>query len=222
MNKKVEKILSVPKSFWVSLHFFRLKDALKLPFFVRYNCVLKNLSGDIKINSGGVKTAMFHFGFNNVGIFDKKYERSILDIQGRVEINGKVDFGHGSRLVVCTDGMLSLGKNFVNTAKGTIVCTKHITIGENMLMSWDTLIMDTDWHSVQDTITGTIYPSAKEIIIGNGVWMGMRSVILKGAIVADGCVIAANALCCHKYIEPNCLLAGVPAEVKKHNITKKI
>lgn len=82
--------------------------------------------------------------------------------------------------------------------------------------------MDTDWHSVQDTITGTIYPSAKEIIIGNGVWMGMRSVILKGAIVADGCVIAANALCCHKYIEPNCLLAGVPAEVKKHNITKKI
>ena len=71
MNNKIEKILSVPKSFWVSLHFFRLKDALKLPFFVRYNCVLKNLSGDIKIKSG-VKTAMFHFGFNNVGIFDKK------------------------------------------------------------------------------------------------------------------------------------------------------
>lgn len=165
---------------------------------------------------------MFHFGFNNVGIFDKKYERSIPDIQGRVEINGKVDFGHGSRLVVCKDGMLSLGKNFVNTAKGTIVCTKRISIGENMLMSFDTLIMDTDWHSVQDTITGTIYPSAKETIIGNGVWMGMRSVILKGAIVADGCVIAANALYCHKYIESNCLLAGVPAEMKKHNITKKI
>lgn len=53
MNNKIEKILSVPKSFWVSLHFFRLKDALKLPFFVRYNCVLKNLSGDIKIKSGG-------------------------------------------------------------------------------------------------------------------------------------------------------------------------
>jgi len=29
MNNKIEKILSVPKSFWVSLHFFRLKDALK-------------------------------------------------------------------------------------------------------------------------------------------------------------------------------------------------
>ena len=53
MNQKIEKILSVPKSFWVSLHFFRLKDALKLPFFVSYNCVLKNLSGDIIIKSGG-------------------------------------------------------------------------------------------------------------------------------------------------------------------------
>lgn len=188
MNNKIEKILSVPKSFWVSLHFFRLKDALKLPFFVRYNCVLKNLSGDIKIKSGRVKTAMFHFGFNNVGIFDKKYERSILDIQGRVEINGKVDFGHGSSLVVCTDGVLSLGKNFVNTAEETIVCSEYITIGENLLLSWDTLIMDT-----QNTITGTIYPSAKEIFIGDNIWMGMRSVILKGAVVADGCVIADNA-----------------------------
>lgn len=136
---------------------------------------------------------MFHFGFNNVGIFDKKYERSILDIQGRVEINGKVDFGHGSRLVVCTDGVLSLGKNFLNTAKGTIVCSEYITIGENLLQSWDTLIMDTDWHSVQNTITGTIYPSAKEIFIGDNIWMGMRSVILKGAVVAEGCVIADNA-----------------------------
>lgn len=53
MNSKLEKILSVPKSFWVSLHFFSFKEALKLPFFVRYNCVLKNLSGTVKISRGG-------------------------------------------------------------------------------------------------------------------------------------------------------------------------
>lgn len=63
MNKKIEKILSVPKSFWVSLHFFRLKNALKLPFFVRYNCVLKNLSGDIKFKSGGGENSYVSFWF---------------------------------------------------------------------------------------------------------------------------------------------------------------
>lgn len=165
---------------------------------------------------------MFHFGFNNVGIFDKKYERSILDIQGKIEMSGKVDFGHGSRLIVCKDGVLSLGDGFVNTAKGTIVCAKHISIGKNMLMSWDTLIMDTDWHSLQDTKTSNTFTSEKDILIGDNIWMGMRSVILKRTIVADGCVIAANAVCGKKYTTPNCLLAGVPAEVKKYNITKKV
>ena len=29
-------MFSIPKSFWVSLHFFPLKDALKLPILVRY------------------------------------------------------------------------------------------------------------------------------------------------------------------------------------------
>lgn len=173
-------------------------------------------------NSGGVKTRIFHFGFGNVGIFDKKYERSILDIQGTVVLKGKASFGHGSRLVVCKDGVLTLGSNFSNTAKGTIVCAKHIAIGENMLMSWDTLIMDTDWHSLKETQNGTIYPAEKEIIIGDNVWMGMRSVVLKGTMISNGCVTAANAVCCHKYMEANSLLVGIPAEVKKYNITRKL
>lgn len=222
MNSKIEKILSIPKSFWVSLHFFGFKDAVKLPMFVRYNCVLKNLTGSVEVlNSRGGGFAMFHFGFNRVGIFDKKYERSILDIQGRVEICGKVNFGHGSRLVVCKGGVLTLGEGFINTAKGVVVCTKRISIGKNMLMSWDTLIMDTDWHAMQDTKDGTIFPCEEEIVIGENIWMGMRSVILKGTSIPDGCVIAANATCCKKYKNVNCLLAGTPAEVKKHNVTKE-
>lgn len=222
MNQKLEKILSIPKSFWVSLHFFGLKDALRLPVFVRYNSLIKNMSGSIEINSGGVKTGMFHFGFNNVGIFDKKYERSILDIQGKVILFGKADFGHGSRLVVCKDGVLTLGSDFVNTAKGAIVCSKRISIGKNMLMSWDTLIMDTDWHSLQDTQSGYVHPCSEDIVIGDNVWLGMRSIVLKGVSISNGCVVASNAVCNNKYVEENCLLAGVPAKVKKHNITRNL
>ena len=152
---------------------------------------------------------MFYFGFNNVGIFDKKYERSILDIQGKLEFYGKIHFGHGSKLIVCKDGMLTLEEGFVNTAKGAIVCSKHIIIGKNMLMSWDTLIMDTDWHTIQEIDTGITYPQEKDITIGENVWMGMRSVILKGSSISSGCVIAANAVCCKEYAVSNCLLTGM-------------
>ena len=44
---KIDKILSIPKSFWVSLHFFTLRDALKLPILVRYNTKIQSLRGEI-------------------------------------------------------------------------------------------------------------------------------------------------------------------------------
>lgn len=54
---KLEKILSIPKSFWVSLHFFPLKDAIRLPILVRYNTKLNSLKGAVISNSGGGKNS---------------------------------------------------------------------------------------------------------------------------------------------------------------------
>lgn len=54
-----ERVLSIPKSLFVSLHYFPLKEALKLPIMVRYNCQLIKLRGCIKIVNGGVKPGCY-------------------------------------------------------------------------------------------------------------------------------------------------------------------
>lgn len=215
-----EKLLSIPKSFWVSLHFFSFKDAIKLPVVVRYNTKIQSLKGSVIIKQGGgVKTAMLRIGFGSVGIYDKKYSRTILTIKGTVVLNGKVSLGHGSVLSVQKGAIVSFGDNFTNTAEGKIVCKKSITFGDNVLTSWETLIMDTDWHSIQNTITGEIYPDTKEIIIGNNVWIGTRSVILKGSVIPDGCIIGANTLCSKYFSETESVIAGNPARICKSNVT---
>lgn len=56
----IDKILSVPKSLWVSLHFFPLKDALKIPVFVRYNAKLLSLNGKIDTRGGGKNRNVEH------------------------------------------------------------------------------------------------------------------------------------------------------------------
>ena len=53
MNKILEHILSIPKSFYVSSKYFSLKDAVKLPIMVRYNTVLLGLKGKITNSRGG-------------------------------------------------------------------------------------------------------------------------------------------------------------------------
>lgn len=48
-----EKLLSIPKSFYLSLCYFPLREAVKLPVMVRYNTLILRHEGLIKVNSGG-------------------------------------------------------------------------------------------------------------------------------------------------------------------------
>ena len=219
MRTIFKKILSIPKSFWVSSHFFPLKEAIKLPVFVRYNTKIQSLKGTIKIKSGGVNTAMLRVGFGGVGIYDKKYSRTILTIKGTVVLNGRATLGHGSVLSVQENATVTFGDNFCNTAEGKIVCKKSITFGDNVLTSWETLIMDTDWHAIQNTQFGEVYPCTEEIVIGNNAWICTRSTVLKGAVIPDGCIVGANTLCTKKFTEENTIIAGNPANVRKKNVT---
>lgn len=140
------------------------------------------------------------------------------DIRGTIRLKGKVYLGHGSALCVEKGATLTFGNNYNNTAEGSIVCRQSITFGENVTTSWDTLIMDTDWHKVENTITQEVYPDTKEIVIGSNVWICTRSVILKGSKIPDGCIIGANTLCTKQYVTENALIAGNPSRVVKENI----
>lgn len=162
---------------------------------------------------------MLRVGFGGVGIYDKKYSRTLLTLKGTVVLNGKVNLGHGSVLSVQKDAVVTFGDNFCNTAEGKIVCKKSITFGDNVLTSWETLIMDTDWHSVMNPKTGEVFPQTEEIVIGDNVWICTKSVILKGSKIPNGCILGANAFCSKKFSEQEVLIAGNPAKVCKNNVT---
>ena len=55
---------------------------------------------------------------------------------------------------------------------------------------------------------------AKAIIVGDGVWIGAKSIILGGVTIGSGSIIAAGSLVRFD-VPPNSLVAGVPAEVKR-------
>lgn len=51
---------------------------------------------------------------------------------------------------------------------------------------------------------------SRPIVIGDGCWLGTRSVVLPGVTIGNGCVISAGAVVSSD-CEPNGLYAGVPA-----------
>lgn len=77
--------------------------------------------------------------------------------------------------------------------------------------------MDTDFHPIINANIEILNPPT-EIIIGKSVWIGCRSVILKGSIIPDGCIIAANSLVSKKITGENQIFGSHSLHLIKQNI----
>ena len=216
----IERILSIPKSLWVSLHYFPLAEALRLPVCVRYNVILKSLKGSVTVNSTPPHLGRLSVGFGDVGLYDKRYNRSVLEIYGKVVVNGKASLGTGSVLSVSSKGCVTFGNNFCNTANVQIVCGDRITFGDDVLVSWDTLVMDTDFHKVKNLKTDEVYEETGPIEIGDNVWIGCRAVVLKGSKIPNGCILGTDSVCTKPHETENCVIAGNPAAIRKTGVTR--
>ncbi len=213
------KVLSLLKSIYVNFRLCSFKDAFHLPILVKWNCKLLSLKGTVEFTNG-TKFGMLKIGFSSVGIIDPLSQRSILEISGSIKINRGGYFGSGSKIIVLPNAILEIGDKFQNSAQITIICANSIKIGDNVLTSWETLIMDTDFHCYINS-DGSKSDLSRPIIIGNNCWLGVRSVVLKGSVLADGCIVAANALISGRYNDEKCIIGGVPGVVIKRGCVKE-
>lgn len=65
------------------------------------------------------------------------------------------------------------------------------------------------------------YTSKSSIQIGNDVWIGSHSIILSGAKIGNGVIIAANSVV-YGEIPDYAIVAGSPAKIIKYRFTKEI
>lgn len=207
-------LLSLPKTLRFNFHYFPLKIALKLPVFVSHRTFLRELHGKIVLPEK-VNTAMIKIGFGDVGHYDRKRSRSIWQVSGTVAFGGKASIGHGSKLSV--RGNLTLGADFNMTAESTIVCAHQISFGNDCLLSWDILIMDTDEHPIinQDGIRTN---PDKPILVGNHVWIGCKCTLLKGTEIPNNTVVAAGTLLTSAFSGENQVIGGNPPAVLKSDV----
>jgi len=59
---------------------------------------------------------------------------------------------------------------------------------------------------------------AKNVTIGNHVWVGAHASILKGSVIPNNCVIATRSVITKVFNESHAVIAGIPAKIVKHNI----
>jgi acetyltransferase-like isoleucine patch superfamily enzyme len=197
--------------------YFEPKIALKFPVLLSRNVQIKQLKGSICIK-GDIKPGMITIGFSDVGIFDFKRSKAIWNVTGKVIFKGRALIGQGSKISIEDSGELIFGENLKITAETSIVSLNKIEFGKNCLLSWDILIMDDDFHAIINKEDSTYFPKSKPIFVGDNVWIGCKTTILKGSYIPDHCIIGSNSTVNKKLEESNCLYAGNPLKARKKNV----
>ena len=104
----------------------------------------------------------------------------------KVSINRNVEVrANGGKIVIS-------GNNYINS-NTIIVSHKQITIGKGTTIGPNVLIYDHDHNVKKNKLNKELYTN-KEIIIGNNVWIGGGTIILKGVKIGDNTVIGAGSI----------------------------
>lgn len=96
-----------------------------------------------------------------------------------------------------------------------------IEIGERCMFSYNVNIYNTDMHPLLNAVDKNIINKAGALKIGDHVWVGYNTTILKNTIISDNCVIGWGSIVSSKYGKAlsGCVIAGNPAKIVKTDIT---
>jgi acetyltransferase-like isoleucine patch superfamily enzyme len=113
--------------------------------------------------------------------------------------------------------IISIGDD-TGISSSTISAQKSIAIGSRVLIGSGCLITDTDHHPVDVAPKERRYSGlpalekAKEVVIEDDVFIGARTIVLKGSRIGSGSVIGAGSVVAGD-IPKNSIAAGNPCRV---------
>lgn len=117
-------------------------------------------------------------------------------------------------LSVGRDAELTIGDH-CGFSGSVINALLSVKIGDRVLLGANVTISDSDRHPI-DARQRALGAGGRcvAVTIGNDVWIGMNTIILKGSTIGDNVVIGANSVV-SGHIPSNCIAIGSPAKVVK-------
>ncbi len=139
-----------------------------------------------------------------------------MDEASQLIVHGTFDIFYGGDIICFAGSELELGSGFCNSNL-ILRCTKKIIIGEDVAISHNVTIMDSDAHE----ILGNNHAKTLPVRIGNHVWIGSGAKILKGVTIGDGAVIGAGAVVTGN-VPDSSMAAGIPARIIREKVVWEV
>ena len=209
----IQKIFELRKSgcniFIVALRFLYYYWFFDKKIFAHQKVIIKDVRNIMMSKKSVLIVGLCYRGFVT------RYDRTLINVQGTLYVNGKVQIACGARIDVCKGGILELKNGVIINSFTKIICANKIIIKEGTGIGWDCQIMDTDFHEIS---AGEIkLKKESPIIIGKNVLIACKVCIYKGVKIADGVVISANCVII-KSIETPGVLVSMEIPIKQSTV----
>lgn len=114
--------------------------------------------------------------------------------------------------VIIGQGVSATSPVVISAVEGTTV-----SIGNDVMFATGNQVRSDDGHPIFDVKTGNRINFARDITIGDHVWLAWGATLLGGAVIGEGSVIGANSLVKGE-IPNNVVAAGTPAKILRTDI----
>lgn len=124
-----------------------------------------------------------------------------------------------NRLDICfgNHGFCEIGDCTSMIQASCWISDAELKIGADCMFSSEIMIRTHDEHHIFDWETHQRINRPKDVVIGNQVWVGYRTLLLAGAHIGTGSIVGAGAVTSSGFGN-HVLIAGCPAKVIRENV----
>lgn len=188
---KKNKTYSIIRTFFYNFKLLPIEQAIHFPLLIGKHTIIRIVGrGGVKIRTNKHLSIEIGVSYEPAVSTCKDYTNFLLE--GQLVFDGTAKIGKGTKVYIQKNGYLFIGDDFKFTGKSSIRILNRMTIGQGCLFSWDLLFMDYDGHTRRNK-SNEIDNYAKEIIVGNNVWIGCDCKIMGGADIPDGSIIGCGS-----------------------------
>ena len=155
-----------------------------------------------------VRTYLHAFRLAHFSSYSHVRQVRLLQLGEGVSMAPNVSFRNAERISIGAGS--HLGEHSVIWAGNS---TGRVVIGEKCLFAPNVTITASNYGIVQGDVAIMDQPKEeRDVVIGDGAWLGANVVVLAGVTIGEGAVVAAGAVVT-KDLPAQCIAGGVPAKV---------